>query len=155
MSSLDRLRKQILGKRASNQAPKLSHGLPIGQMPMSRSHHSAPAEQAARPDLVSEDEDEGRAAAIASKKRKVSKHENGGRSAPDHSPVSGIKPDENLAPEDEDVQPQKTESKAGSSTTSSARRKPANFLDEVLAAKRKRKKKDRKDVSKVPGRSPS
>jgi hypothetical protein len=124
-------------------------------MSMSRSLPSGSAKQAApRPDLVSEDEDEGRAAAITSKKRKLSKHENGGRSSPDHSPVSSSKPDENLAPEDEDVQPQKTAPNATPSTASSARSKPVNFLDEVLAEKGKKRKKKRKDDLKLQGGSP-
>lgn len=157
MSNLDRLRKQILGKRASDNASKLPQRFAVGQTSMSKSIASMSVKSAPRPDSVSEDEDEGRAAAITSKKRKLSKQKNGKSHSPDPVQDSKAKTevfrssDENLAPADGDAEPlEKAESKATSSAVSAVKKKPANFLDEVLAEKRKKRKKQ-KDGPKLQG----
>ena len=150
-SSLELLRKQILGKRAGDKVPKRPKVLPVGQTPVSKPNGSAPSKPATmRRRSMSEDEDEGRATAITSKKRKAIKYEDLHSSSRDgfsaittHRLPRDL--DEDLPAHDESPPPQGKELLDGKPTMSSpGTRKSVNFLDEILAEKKNKRKKRRK-----------
>lgn len=153
-SSLELLRKQILGKRAGDKMPKRSKILPVRQTPVSKPNGSAPSKPVTTGRRsVSEDEDEGRATAITSKKRKATTYEDlRGSSRDDLFAMTAQQLphdlDEDMPTNDESPPRQAKGLLDGKPTVAPSRtRKSGNFLDEILAEKKNKRKKRRKTTT--------
>ena len=135
-SAMDALRKQLLGKDALKTKPGAS-ALPNG----TKLIRSKPLQSRPKPKVDSEDEEEGRAATITSRKGKRKGQSGKEQPIADKSlpPLHDLKDDNEGVPEESEDNntPRKKES---------SKKRPASFLDEVLAekAKKKKKKKNKK-----------
>jgi hypothetical protein len=134
-SALDALRKQLLGRDALKTKPGTSV-LPNGTKLIG----SKPLQSRPKPNADSEDEDEGRAAAITSRKGKKKRQLEKEQSTTHKSPslLDDLK-------DDNEHVPQANEDNGTLRKKEVSKKRPASFLDEVLAEKAKKKKKKKKN----------